>query len=319
MTAGFTATGHTSMHAVPIPHSETYKNAQLAREYVLANVPGELAKPRVAVVCGSGLGSLAENLFGPKFVIPYSDIPGFVACHIPGHASRLIFAFIGENKVPCMIFAGRFHSYEGHALDVVTFPQRFMKIMGVEVMIATNAAGGLNSNYKVGELMIIKDHINFPGLAGLNPLKGPNLDDFGTRFPPLSDAYDLELRKLVYKAATERDVHRTINEGCYAFVSGPSFETRAEARMLKLLGADCVGMSTVPEVIVARHCGIRVLAISLVTNNVVTEESPSALSTPDADTSIMSKGAANHKEVLEAGLAAAEDMRILVTTVINHL
>ncbi|CAB55857.1 putative purine nucleoside phosphorylase [Schizosaccharomyces pombe] len=300
-------------------HTEPYIKALEAREYIIEQVPEELSKPKVAIICGSGLGTLASGLSAPVYEVPYEDIPHFHVSHVPGHASKLYFAFLGEKRVPTMILAGRYHSYEGYPIEATTFPVRLMKVMGVEVMVVTNAAGGLNQGFKVGDLMILKDHINFPGLAGMNPLRGPNAHEFGVRFPPLSDAYDLELRKLVYDAAKAHKVSRTIHEGCYAFVSGPCFETRAESRMLALMGADCVGMSTVPEVVVARHCGIRVLAISLVTNNVVVEESPSAKDLVEVDSNVMSKGAANHLEVLEVGIAAAADVRTMVETIVNFI
>lgn len=182
----------------------------------------------------------------------------------------------------------------------------------------TNAAGGLNKSYSVGDLVVLRDHINLPGLAGNHPLRGPNANDFGPRFPPLSDAYSLTLRKTLFHAAKSWGIRsrRGLHEGIYAMVCGPSYETRAEATFIQFLGADVVGMSTVPEVIVARHCGIQVLCISLVTNMVVLDPTPSGEDeniAPDA----MIAGRANHEEVLQAGKEAAIDMQGLIGEFIN--
>ncbi|EPX75248.1 purine nucleoside phosphorylase [Schizosaccharomyces octosporus yFS286] len=308
-----------TVHPVVPPHSPIYIKAMEARSYIIGQLPEELSKPRLAIICGSGLGTLAADLSEPKYEIAYHDIPHFHVSRVAGHASKLIFAYMGENRIPTMILCGRYHSYEGYTMEVATFPVRVMKVMGVETMIVTNACGGINQNFNVGDLMILKDHIDFPGLAGNHSLKGPNPDEFGTRFPALSDAYDLRLRKLVYDAVKTHSIERPIHEGTYCFVSGPSFETRAECRMLSMLGADAVGMSTVPEVIVARHCGIHVLAISLITNKAVIQESPSAKDAVDTSSEIMSKGAANHLEVLEVGIAAANDIRKIVETLVDDL
>lgn len=190
----------------------------------------------------------------------------------------------------------------------------------------TNAAGGLNPAYRVGDLVLLHDHLNLAGLVGIHPLRGPNEADFGVRFPPLSDAYDLDLRRRVHRAwATVENGGKNLHEGVYAFVGGPSYETRAESRMLRMLGADVVGMSTVPEVIVARHCGMKVLAFSLVTNNAVLEE---GLKGNDEKIRVMSsaeleaelsKGRANHEEVLIAGKEAAEVMQELIVNVVEGL
>lgn len=192
----------------------------------------------------------------------------------------------------------------------------------------TNAAGGLNPEYKVGDIVVINDHLNFAGLVGFHPLRGPNADDFGVRFPPLSEAYDLELRQRAHRLWNEiprTSSSRQLREGVYAFVSGPSYETRAECRMLHQLGADLVGMSTVPEIIVARHSGIKILAFSLVTNSAVLEQVPrgndAALQNMEAEElqAYLSKGKANHEEVLEAGREAAKDMQTLVQKIVSTL
>ena len=189
---------------------------------------------------------------------------------------------------------------------------------GDDLWVVTNAAGGLNKEYKAGDLVVVRDHINFPGLAGNHPLRGINADEFGPRFPALSDAYSLTLRQRLFRAVQIHDIRsrRGIHEGIYAMVSGPTYETRAEAQLIQLCGADVVGMSTVPEVIIARHCGMEVLCISLVTNMVVLDPTPSAQdqnSTADA----MTKGMANHEEVLKAAEEAAIDMQGLIGTFVD--
>jgi len=223
---------------------------------------------------------------------------------------------------------GRAHFYEGHSIEKITFPTRVMKLLGIESLIVTNAAGGLNPEFHVGDIMLLNDHLNIPGLAGIHPLRGRNEEDYGTRFPALSDAYDLEFRKaahLAYRKLEGVSTRRAMREGVYAFVSGPTFETRAECRMLRAMGADVVGMSTVPEICVARHAGIRVLAMSLVTNRAVLEAVPrgdSLLveSMQDNDLNqVLAVGKADHVEVLEAGLEAAADMQVLVRQFIDNI
>lgn len=189
-------------------------------------------------------------------------------------------------------------------------------LLGVSTVIVTNAAGGVNPQYKAGDLMIIDDHINLPGLSGFHPLRGPNLESFGPRFLPLSDAYDLGLRKLLFEKKQELKIERSIHEGTYVFVAGPTFESRAEVRMIRGLGGDTVGMSTVPEVIVARHCGLKVLALSLVTNEGVGEKPASAF---DKNPVALDEGMASHAEVLEYAGKASTDVQILVVEVVNEL
>lgn len=198
------------------------------------------------------------------------------------------------------------------------FPIRVFQQLGIETIILTNAAGGINQSFKVGDIMIINDHISIPGLAGLNPLKGPNDDRLGPRFPALSDAYDHELRAKFLKAAESLGVEkrRSIHEGTYVFVSGPTYESRAEVRFLQTIGADSVGMSTVPEVVVARHAGIKVLALSLVTNIAVVEPVPSAREPLKQS---LETGKATHAEVIEAGNEAAKDVQDIVEQVVGQL
>lgn len=214
--------------------------------------------PKIGLVLGSGLGVLAEQMTR-AVKIPYRDIPSFPISTVPGHAGQLVLGKLGGNDVVTM--QGRFHYYEGYALSEVTFPVRVMHELGVETVIVTNAAGGINESFKSGDLMLIRDHINF---TFRNPLIGRNQPEWGPRFPDMSEAYDRSLRKLAREVASEQGIR--LQEGVYAGVTGPSYETPAEIRMLRTLGGDAVGMSTVPEVIVARHMGMRVLGISCITN-----------------------------------------------------
>jgi len=235
-----------------------------------------------------------------------------------------VFSYIGSE--PVVLMSGRTHFYEGHSIERITYPVRVFKSLGVETIIVTNAAGGLNPEYAVGDIVILNDHIFLAGLAGVHPLRGPNIESFGVRFPPLSDAYDLELRlkaHIAWKTCQKSSRKRVLHEGVYAFVGGPSYETRAECRMLRMLGADLVGMSTVPEIIVARHCGIRVLAISLVTNKAVLDpvprgDNPLLQKGTKAELGhILREGIANHEHVVEEGRQAALDFENLVTQIIR--
>ncbi|XP_030608732.1 purine nucleoside phosphorylase-like isoform X2 [Archocentrus centrarchus] len=223
----------------------SYEECKTTADWLLSNTQ---VRPTVGIVCGSGLGGLAEMIKDPQ-IFKYSDIPNFPRSTVHGHAGRLVFGTL-KGK-PCVCMQGRFHLYEGYPIQKITLPMRVFKLMGVETMIMTNAAGGLNQDYKVGDIMIIKDHINMPGFSGVNPLSGPNDDRFGLRFPCMSDAYDRKLRKLAHDVAAELGYSDFLREGVYCVLGGPSFETIAECRMLHRIGADAVGMSTVHEVIVA--------------------------------------------------------------------
>ena len=214
--------------------------------------------PKVGVVLGSGLGAFADELSN-SVAIPYSDIPDWPRSTAVGHAGRLVFGNIGDLSVAVM--AGRAHLYEGYSPAQATFGVRQMGRLGVKTIVFTNAAGGINLNYSQGALVLISDHIN---LQGLNPLCGPNDDELGPRFPDMSDAYSAECRAVTKQVAAEQDIE--IGEGVYAAMLGPSYETPAEIRFLRIIGADLVGMSTVPEVIAANHMGMRCVAISCVTN-----------------------------------------------------
>uniref|UniRef100_A0A3P9IMU5 Purine nucleoside phosphorylase n=1 Tax=Oryzias latipes TaxID=8090 RepID=A0A3P9IMU5_ORYLA len=277
----------------------SYDDCKATADWLLAQTD---IQPRVGIVCGSGLGGLAEIL-KDQVAFNYKDIPNFPQSTVHGHAGRLVFGTLKGRACVCM--QGRFHLYEGYAVQRITLPIRIFKLLGVETVILTNAAGGLNEDFKVGDIMVIKDHINLPGFAGNNPLVGPNDERFGVRFPCMSDAYDRELQQLGMDVGQELGYGDFLKEGVYCALGGPSFETIAECRMLHKLGADAVGMSTVHEVVVARHCGMRVFALSLITNQVVM----------DYD----SEEKANHEEVLQAGKQRGLQMEHLVSTMVTRI
>ncbi|KAF2666082.1 hypothetical protein BT63DRAFT_376695 [Microthyrium microscopicum] len=294
-----------------------YERAAFAVDAIKKAIPHPLNTPKIAIVCGSGLGGLAQTIEPePKAEIPYASVPGFPVSTVQGHDGKLVFGLLGKSLTPVVLLVGRAHFYEGHEMPVVTFATRVCKLLGIETMIVTNAAGGLNPVYSVGDIVAINDHINLMGLAGVNPLRGPNEEQFGVRFPPLSDAYDLALRRGAHDAWRKLGIKRPLHEGVYSFAAGPTYETRAECRMLRTLGGDLVGMSTVPEVIVARHSGMRVLAFSLVTNKCLLDPPITGdnvllqnLSESELD-AFMTRGGANHAEVLEAGRQAASTMQV---------
>lgn len=215
-------------------------------------------KPQIAIILGSGLGQLVNGA-EQAVEIEYSDIPGFPRTTVKGHTGRLVYGMLGKKRVLAM--KGRFHYYEGYDIAQVIFHIRVFKLLGISNLIVTNAAGGINTSFKPGDLMLITDHISF---FAPSPLRGENADEFGPRFPDMCNAYDKSLISLAKEVGQKRGLD--IKEGVYAFAQGPMFETPAEIRAMRMLGADAVGMSTVPEVIAARHCGIRVLGISCITN-----------------------------------------------------
>ncbi|APH04531.1 purine-nucleoside phosphorylase [Bacillus weihaiensis] len=214
--------------------------------------------PTIGLILGSGLGVLAEEIQNPV-KIPYGDIPHFPVSTVEGHAGQLVFGTLNGANVVAM--QGRFHFYEGYSLEKVTSPVRVMKELGVETLLVTNAAGGINEAFEAGDLMLISDHINN---MGTNPLIGPNDSNLGVRFPDMSEAYDKKYRELAKQVAKELDIQ--IKEGVYVGNTGPTYETPAEVRALSTMGGDAVGMSTVPEVIVAKHAGLKVLGISCISN-----------------------------------------------------
>jgi purine-nucleoside phosphorylase len=256
-----------------------YELIEQARAAVAARM--EIA-PKVGLILGSGLGALADEI-AESVVVAYSDIPGFHEPKVPGHRGELAVGLL-EGQ-PVAVLRGRFHFYEGYTMQEVTFPVRVLRALGCETLIVTNAAGGLRPEWQVGDIMRVADQIFLPGMAGHHPLSGPNDDRLGTRFPAMVGGFENELVGLARSVAAEQGL--TLREGIYCMLSGPSFESAAELRMLRGWGADAVGMSTAPEIIVARHGGMRVLGFSLITNLALPDGAP-----------------ANHEEVLEAGEAA---------------
>jgi purine-nucleoside phosphorylase len=252
-------------------------------------------RPSVAVVLGSGLGAFAETL-EDRIEIPYGEIPGWPRSTAAGHAGKLVFGVTGG--VNTVVMSGRAHYYEGYSPAQVVHGVRMLGRLGVRTIVFTNAAGGINPSYRQGGLVLISDHIN---LQGINPLIGPNDDSLGPRFPDMSDAYSAELRKLARSVASELGID--LAEGVYAAMTGPSYETPAEIRFLRAIGADLVGMSTVPEVIAANHMGLRCLAISCVTNM-------AAGILPDK---------INHEEVLETGRRVRDTLIRLLTALIPRI
>lgn len=256
--------------------------------------------PQIGLVLGSGLSALAEAVQKPD-IISYADIPHWPQSTVPGHSGRLVIGEL-ENK-PVIVQQGRAHFYEGYSMAQITLPVRVMHKLGVHTIIVTNAAGGINEAFTPGDLMLITDHINFLGLAGNNPLRGPNDDTVGPRFLPLTHAYDKGLREIARKTAVQNNLQ--LQEGVYAYVAGPSFETPAELRFLHTIGADAVGMSTIPTVIAARYLGMRVLGISSITNKAILD--------PNTDLTV------SHEEVLETGQLIIPQLTTLLRGVLRQL
>jgi purine-nucleoside phosphorylase len=269
-----------------------YERAEHATRIIRARTNVE---PRIAVVLGSGLGGFADD-FDEAVAIPYEDIPGFVRSTAEGHAGRLVIGKI--DSVPLLAMQGRVHYYEGYSLEEVTFPVRTFKLLGIKTLILTNAAGGINVQLTQGALMVISDHLN---LMGANPLRGPNDERFGPRFPDMTAVYSPELQELVIDEAKAIGVE--VRRGIYGALSGPSYETPAEIHLLRSLGADAVGMSTVPEAIVARHMGLEVLGISCITN----------MAAGISDEPI------NHHEVMETGERVRETFTELLGRVVGAI
>jgi purine-nucleoside phosphorylase len=235
----------------------------LLREAVAVIRERTAFQPTVGIILGTGLGALADDLHVDT-TIPYGEIPGFPVSTVESHEGRLLLGFLGETPVVAM--QGRFHAYEGYDLKKVTFPVRVMRLLGAKTLIVSAATGGMNPDWEPGELVLLSDHIN---LQGDNPLIGPNLDELGPRFPDMSEPYDRRLRSMALDVAREEGI--VLREGVYVSVQGPCLETRAEYRMLRKIGADVVGMSTVPEVIVARHMDMNVLGVTIITDACIPE------------------------------------------------
>ena len=217
--------------------------------------------PEIALILGSGLGELADSIENPT-IIPTHEIPFWPVSTVPGHKGRLVIGELEGKQV--LVLQGRTHYYEGHPVSKIGLPIRVMQRLGIKTLILTNASGGLNHDFFAGDIMLIKDHLALLPMAGENPLRGPNLDEFGPRFPPMSEVYSLELIGLAREVGTELGIQ--LHEGVYVCLSGPSFETPADCRFLKMVGADAVGMSTVPEVIVANHMDLPCAAVSVLTD-----------------------------------------------------
>ncbi|MCQ2969263.1 MAG: purine-nucleoside phosphorylase [Clostridium sp.] len=251
--------------------------------------------PEIGLILGSGLGSLADTIEQAEF-FDYSEIPNFPTSTVEGHKGRLVIGLLKGKQVIAM--QGRFHFYEGYSMTEVTFPVRVMKLLGVSKLVVTNACGAVNKDLTPGDLMVITDHIN---LSGGNPLIGKNLDEFGTRFPDMSEAYNKDLRNKVLQLG--KDLELNLKQGVYVMLSGPTYETPAEIRMVGILGGDTVGMSTVPEVIVANHSGIKTVGISCITNMAA-----GILNQP-----------LNHEEVMETSIKVKNDFIKLMNKIVETI
>ncbi len=253
-------------------------------------------EPEIGIILGSGLGGLGDRI-SDKIAIPYSEIPDFPVSTVEGHSGKLIFGKLGDKQVVAM--QGRFHFYEGYGMKEVTFPVRVMKFLGVKNLIVSNAAGGLNPKFKQGDLMIITDHINF---FPEHPLRGKNLNELGVRFPDMSKVYHPDFVKLAEQIAKENNI--SVQKGIYIGSSGPTLETKAEYRLFRIFGADATGMSTVPEVIVAHHQGMKVFGMSVITNVSEPED-------PNTETT--------HEEVQNVAGDVEPNMTKIITELINRM
>ena len=282
-------------------HYYTRQEFEASAEHILkqAEIRPEIG-PRIGIILGSGLNPLADAVENATR-IPFETVPHFPKPTVEGHVGLLVLGKL--EGIPVIVMQGRVHFYEGHPMQQVVFPVRVMQVMGIHTLIVTNAAGGLDPAYSAGDLMLISDHLNLIGMTGNNPLFGPNDPTLGPRFPDMSQAYDPELRSIARAVAQEHDL--PMHEGVYAGLSGPSFETPADIRFLRMIGANAVGMSTVPEVTVARHGGIRVMGVSGISNVAITEPMPGQEAT--------------HEEVLEAGQEIVPRLITLVRGVLARL
>ncbi len=254
--------------------------------------------PQIALILGSGLGELADSIESPT-IIPTHEIPFWPVSTVPGHKGRLVVGELEGKQV--LVLQGRTHFYEGHPVSKIGLPIRVMQRLGIKTLILTNASGGLNDDYFAGDIMLIKDHLALLPMAGENPLRGPNLDEFGPRFPPMSEVYNHELIELAEEVGKELGV--PLHKGVYVCLSGPSFETPADCRFLKMVGADAVGMSTVPEAIVAKHGGMDILGFATITNKI----------DPDGTNK------ASHEEVLQVGDQLAPNLMKVIRGVLRRL
>jgi purine-nucleoside phosphorylase len=255
-------------------------------------------RPRVGMILGSGLNTLADSVTNPV-ILPYGEIPNWPVSTVHGHAGRLVIGELEGQTV--LVMQGRIHYYEGYSMSQITLPVRVMLRLGLEMMFVTNAAGGVNPDFVPGDVMLITDHLNLIGMTGANPLMGPNIDELGPRFPDMSQAYDRLLMDIARQVASKEGI--TLREGIYCALSGPSFEGPADLRFLRLAGTDAVGMSTVPEVIVARHGGLRVMGLSGISNKA------------NLDGSTVT----THEEVIEAGKIITPRMEKIIRGVLRAL
>jgi purine-nucleoside phosphorylase len=255
-------------------------------------------RPRIGMILGSGLGSLANEIKNPDH-ITYDQLPGWPISTVEGHVGQLVIGELEGQTV--VVMQGRAHFYEGYDMPLIGLPIRVMQRIGVEILIITNAAGAVHPDFEPGDLMLLTDHINLVGMAGLNPLRGPNLEEFGPRFPDMSQVYDRSLMKLARKVAADNKI--TLREGVYICLAGPSFETPADLRFLRAIGVDAVGMSTVPEATVGRHGGLRVIGVSGISNK----------ANLDGET------ITTHEEVLEAGRVLVPKLITLVRGFLQSL
>jgi purine-nucleoside phosphorylase len=255
-------------------------------------------RPKVGMILGSGLGSLADSLESSTSLAT-DELPGWPISTVEGHAGRLVIGML--EGIPVCVLQGRVHYYEGYSIARIGLPIRVLQRLGAELLIVTNAAGGVNPAFEPGDVMLINDHINLIGMAGLSPLRGPNLQEFGPRFPDMSQAYDRQLQTLARQVAAQEGI--VLREGVYICLGGPAFETPADLRFLRLIGVDAVGMSTVPEIIVARHGGMRTLGFSGISNKV----------------SLDGEKLTTHQEVLEAGRRVGPKLERLIRGVLRRL
>ncbi|HZJ23992.1 MAG TPA: purine-nucleoside phosphorylase [Anaerolineales bacterium] len=255
-------------------------------------------RPRVGLILGSGLNDLADSVQKAD-IIPYAEIPNWPISTVQGHAGRLVIGELDGQTV--LVMQGRIHFYEGYGMSQITLPVRVMQRLGLEMLIVTNAAGGVNDKFEPGDVMLITDNLNLMGMTGANPLMGPNIDELGPRFPDMSQAYDRELMEIARKVAASENIE--LREGVYCGLSGPSFEGPADLRFLHMIGTDAVGMSTVPEVIVARHGGMRVLGFSGISNKA------------NLDGSTIT----SHDEVIEAGKTISPKIETIIRGVLRSL
>ena len=255
-------------------------------------------RPRVGLILGSGLNDLADSVQKAD-IIPYAEIPNWPISTVQGHAGRLVIGELDGQTV--LVMQGRIHFYEGYGMSHITLPVRVMQRLGLEMLIVTNAAGGVNDKFEPGDIMLITDNLNLMGMTGANPLMGPNIDELGPRFPDMSQAYDRELMEIARKVAASENIE--LREGVYCGLSGPSFEGPADLRFLHMIGTDAVGMSTVPEVIVARHGGMRVLGFSGISNKA------------NLDGSTIT----SHDEVIEAGKTISPKIETIIRGVLRSL